>query len=131
LTPSIRSLTRYIRLHPRDGDPHEEHRCGFVRLPLGPIEPNEPLQCLLQTTDGHLGSEPAELRPFVGESAPYEHEILRDGLRAHFADAPLEPQARNVMPAATVGAAADLDSEIRRRLNQVRSGAKVVAKILA
>ena len=97
-------------------------------LTLVPVERQQPIDGIGQPVHRHLRHHLAELRALVCTPAADQHEVLRQGLTGDLAHAPLEAERGDVVLAAAVRAAADLDIARRDSVNEFRVGAQVLGE---
>ncbi len=109
----------------------EEGHRALALVVRARVEVDQPIDDIGDPARRHLGREAAELRALIVDAAADHHEILRHDAIAELADAALEAEARDVMLAAAVRAAAHLDLQIRRLRRHLRMRAKVRFERLA
>ena len=109
----------------------EEGLGRLAREPLALVEAHEPLERFAAAARRHLGRETREVGLTVRDAAADHHEVLRDGAAAELAHAALEADARDVVLAAAVRAAADLDVEVGRLLGELGPRRDVLAAAAA
>ena len=91
----------------------------------------QPLERDRHAARGNLRGQAAEAHAVPFRAAADHHEILRDRLAADLPHAALKSEAGDVMAAAAVRAAADLDLQIGRRRDELRMLAQMIAEKLA
>ena len=79
---------------------------------------------------GDLRHDFAKMRAFVCDASADQHEVLRNRPSGQFAHAPLKADCRNMVLAAAVRAAADLDVARRNRVNEFGMRVQVLGEQL-
>ncbi len=122
---------RQRRLDRRHFHALEERRRALAIVVRARVEIDQAIDDIGDPARRHLGREAAELRALIVDAAADHHEILRHHAIAQLADAALEADARDVMLAAAVRAAAHLDLQVRRLRRHLGMRAKVRFERLA
>ena len=115
----------------RRREPAEECSERLCRLAALLIQSQQPIDRGRQPAHGHLGHDPAELRTLLGAATTDEHEVLRQRLVSDLANAALESNRGNVMLAAPIRAAADLDVAVVHERHEFRMSVQVFSELAA
>ena len=121
-----RSRSASVALTTLELDAAEEGGRRLAGLVLARVELDQPLDGLRDAARRNLRRDAAERGAVLERPAADHHEVLRHGARAEPPHAALEPDRRDVMLAAAVRAAADLDARAVGRGDEIGTRAQVI-----